>query len=54
MDKYLGRPFCLYSICFSISFVSALYEDFEDENDTTVKYLWQAIENFTNGMLYFY
>ena len=27
---------------------STHYEDFEDENDVTIKYLWQAIENFTN------
>lgn len=27
---------------------STHYEDFEDENDVTIRYLWQAIENFTN------
>lgn len=27
---------------------SAHYEDFEDENDVTVRYLWTAVENFTN------
>ncbi|XP_057298971.1 E3 ubiquitin-protein ligase HECTD3-like [Hydractinia symbiolongicarpus] len=27
---------------------SAHYDDFEDESDPTIKYMWQALENFTN------
>ena len=52
VDLTVWEDFTISNQLFALELTTVHYEDIND-NDRRVKFLWKALENFTNGKTFF-